>query len=183
MGRVYKALDTQVDEKLAIKVLNPEVAADEKSRERFRNELKTTRQISHRHICRVYDFSEADDQAFITMEYVSGEDLKSLVRRIGQLTSGKAVFIGRQIAEGLAEAHRLGVIHRDLKPHNIMLDKEGNVRIMDFGIARTFKKTGMTDTGVIIGTPEYMSPEQVEGDQPGHTALPGEGQGTAVPGR
>ncbi len=163
MGRVYKALDTQVDEKLAIKVLNPEVAADEKSRERFRNELKTTRQISHRHICRVYDFSEADDQAFITMEYVSGEDLKSLVRRIGQLTSGKAVFIGRQIAEGLAEAHRLGVIHRDLKPHNIMLDKEGNVRIMDFGIARTFQKTGMTDTGVIIGTPEYMSPEQVEG--------------------
>jgi serine/threonine protein kinase/Tfp pilus assembly protein PilF len=163
MGRVYKALDTQVDEKLAIKVLKPEVAADEKSRERFRNELKTTRQISHRHICRVYDFSEAEGQAFITMEYVSGEDLKSLVRRIGQLTPGKAVFIGRQIAEGLAEAHRLGVIHRDLKPHNIMLDKEGNVRIMDFGIARTFQKTGMTDTGVIIGTPEYMSPEQVEG--------------------
>ncbi len=163
MGKVYKALDTQVDEKLAIKILNPEVAYDEKSRERFRNELKTTRQISHRHICRVYDFSEAEGQAFITMEYVSGEDLKSLIRRIGQLTSGKAVFIARQIAEGLTEAHRLGVIHRDLKPHNIMLDKEGNVRIMDFGIARTFKKSGVTDTGVIIGTPEYMSPEQVEG--------------------
>jgi serine/threonine protein kinase/predicted Zn-dependent protease len=163
MGKVYKALDTQVDEKLAIKILNPEVAYDEKSRERFRNELKTTRQISHRHICRVYDFSEADGQAFITMEYVSGEDLKSLIRRIGQLTPGKAVFIARQIAEGLIEAHRLGVVHRDLKPHNIMLDKEGNVRIMDFGIARTFKKSGVTDTGVIIGTPEYMSPEQVEG--------------------
>ncbi len=163
MGKVYKVLDTQVDEKLAIKILNPEVASDEKSRERFRNELRTTRQISHRHICRVYDFSEADGQAFITMEYVSGEDLKSLIRRIGQLTPGKAVFIARQIAEGLDEAHRLGVVHRDLKPHNIMLDKEGNVRIMDFGIARTFKKTGVTDTGVIIGTPEYMSPEQVEG--------------------
>jgi len=165
MGRVYKALDTQVDEKLAIKILKPEVAADEKSRERFRNELKTTRQISHRHISRVYDFSEADGQSYITMEYVSGEDLKSLIRRIGLLTPGKAVFIGRQITEGLAEAHRLGVIHRDLKPHNIMLDKEGNVRIMDFGIARTFQKTGMTDTGVIIGTPEYMSPEQVEGKE------------------
>jgi len=163
MGKVYKALDTQVDEKLAIKLLNPEVAGDERSRERFRNELKTTRQISHRHISRVYDFSEWDGQAFITMEYVSGEDLKSLIRRVGPLTPGKAVFIARQIAEGLTEAHRLGVVHRDLKPHNIMIDKDGNVRIMDFGIARSFQKSGVTDTGVIIGTPEYMSPEQVEG--------------------
>ncbi len=165
MGRVFKALDTQVDEKLALKLLNPNVTADEKSRERFRNELKTTRQISHRHICRVYDFSEWDGQAFITMEYVSGEDLKSLIRRVGHLTPGKAVFIARQIAEGLSEAHRLGVIHRDLKPHNIMIDKDGNVRIMDFGIARSFQKTGVTDTGVIIGTPEYMAPEQVEGKE------------------
>jgi serine/threonine protein kinase/Tfp pilus assembly protein PilF len=168
MGKVYKALDTQVDEKLALKLLNPEVAADERSRQRFRNELKTTRQISHRHICRVYDFSEWEGQAFITMEYVSGEDLKSLIRRVGNLTPGKAVFIARQIAEGLSEAHRLGVIHRDLKPHNIMIDKDGNVRIMDFGIARTFRKSGVTDTGVIIGTPEYMSPEQVEGKEIDH---------------
>ena len=165
MGKVYKALDTKVDEQIAIKLLNPEVAGDEKSRQRFREELKTTRQISHRHICRVYDFSEEEGQAFITMEHVSGEDLKSLIRRIGQLTPGKAVFVARQIAEGLSEAHRMGVIHRDLKPHNIMVDKDGNVRIMDFGIARTFKKTGVTDTGVIIGTPEYMSPEQVDGKE------------------
>lgn len=165
MGKVYKALDTKVDEQIAIKLLNPEVAGDEKTRQRFREELKTTRQISHRHICRVYDFSEEDGQAFITMEHVSGEDLKSLIRRVGQLTPGKAVFVARQIADGLAEAHRMGVIHRDLKPHNIMVDKEGNVRIMDFGIARTFKKTGVTDTGVIIGTPEYMSPEQVDGKE------------------
>jgi serine/threonine protein kinase/Flp pilus assembly protein TadD len=163
MGRVYKAIDTQIDEKVGLKLLNPEVAADEKTRERFRNELRLTRQISHRHICRVYDFSEFEGQSYISMEYVSGEDLKSLIRRVGELTSGKAVFIARQICEGLAEAHRLGIIHRDLKPHNVMIDRDGNVRIMDFGIARTYRKEGMTDTGVIIGTPEYMSPEQVEG--------------------
>jgi len=163
MGRVYKAIDNQVDEKVGLKLLNPEVAADEKTKERFRNELRLTRQISHRHICRVYDFSEFEGHSFISMEYVSGEDLKSLIRRVGELTSGKTVFIARQICEGLAEAHRLGIIHRDLKPHNVMIDRDGNVRIMDFGIARTYRKEGVTDTGVIIGTPEYMSPEQVEG--------------------
>ncbi len=165
MGRVYKAIDNQVDEKVGLKLLNPEVAADEKTKERFRNELRLTRQISHRHICRVYDFSEFEGRSFISMEYVSGEDLKSLIRRVGQLTSGKAIFIARQISEGLVEAHRLGIIHRDLKPHNVMIDRDGNVRIMDFGIARTYRKEGVTDTGVIIGTPEYMSPEQVEGKE------------------
>lgn len=165
MGKVYKAIDTKIDEKVAIKLLNPEVAADTITRERFRNELKLTRSISHRHICRVYDFSEEEGHSYFTMEYISGEDLKSLIRKIGQFTPGKAVFIARQVCEGLTEAHRLGIIHRDLKPHNVMIDKEGNVRIMDFGIARSMKKRGVTDPGVIIGTPEYMSPEQVEGKE------------------
>lgn len=165
MGKVYKAIDTKIDEKVAIKLLNPEVAVDRETRERFRNELKVTRSISHRHICRVYDFSEEEGHSYFTMEYVSGEDLKSLIRKIGQLTPGKAIFIARQICEGLTEAHRLGIIHRDLKPHNVMIDKEGNVRVMDFGIARSIRKRSATDTGVILGTPEYMSPEQVEGKE------------------
>lgn len=163
MGHVYKALDSRINEKVALKVLNPEIAADEQTLERFQNELKLTRKISHRHICRLHDIGEDEGLHYITMEYVSGEDLKSLIRRIGQFTVGKAVFIARQACEGLTEAHRLGVVHRDLKPQNIMIDQEGNTRVMDFGIARSLQKRGMTDTGVIVGTPEYMSPEQVEG--------------------
>lgn len=104
------------------------------------------------------------------MEYVSGEDLKSFIRRVGQLPVGKTTFIGKQLCEGLVEAHRLGVVHRDLKPQNIMIDREGNARIMDFGIARSLKAKGITGGGVMIGTPEYMSPEQVEGKEADHRA-------------
>jgi len=163
MGRVYKVLDIEVKEKLALKVLNPEIASDERTIERFRNELKLARTVSHRNICRMYDLGREEGAYFITMEYVSGEDLKSLIHRIGALPVGKAVTIARQVCEGLAEAHRLGIIHRDLKPHNIMIDREGNARIMDFGIARSVSAKGITGAGTMIGTPEYMSPEQVEG--------------------
>jgi len=97
------------------------------------------------------------------MEYVPGQDLRGLIRQTGQLTVGKAVSIARQVCDGLEEAHRLGVVHRDLKPSNIIIDKEGNARIMDFGIARSLKAKGITGAGVMIGTPEYMSPEQVDG--------------------
>jgi tetratricopeptide (TPR) repeat protein len=110
----------------------------------------------------MFDLFESEGTHFITMEYVSGEDLKSLIRRVGRLDSGTAIRITKQVCEGLAEAHRLGVVHRDLKPSNIMIDKEGNARIMDFGIARSQKAKGLTGEGIIIGTPEYMSPEQVE---------------------
>jgi len=163
MGRVYKVLDTEVKEKLALKLLNPEIASDERTIERFRNELKLARTVSHRNICRMYDLGREEGTYFITMEYVSGEDLKSLIHRIGALPVGKAVTIARQVCEGLAEAHRLGIVHRDLKPHNIMIDREGNARIMDFGIARSISAKGITGAGTMIGTPEYMSPEQVEG--------------------
>jgi tetratricopeptide (TPR) repeat protein len=110
----------------------------------------------------MYDLSREEGTHYITMEYVPGEDLKSTIIRVGQLSVGKATFIAKQACEGLAEAHRLGVVHRDLKPQNIMLDKEGNARIMDFGIARSLKAKGLTGAGVMIGTPEYMSPEQAE---------------------
>jgi tetratricopeptide (TPR) repeat protein/tRNA A-37 threonylcarbamoyl transferase component Bud32 len=165
MGKVYKVLDKEIAEKIALKLLNPEIAADEETIERFRNELKLARKISHRNVCRMYDINKEEGVLYITMEYVPGEDLKSLIRRIGQFTVGKATFIARQVCEGLAEAHRVGVVHRDLKPQNIMIDRDGNSRIMDFGIARSIKAKGITGVGVIIGTPEYMSPEQVEGKE------------------
>jgi TolB-like protein/Tfp pilus assembly protein PilF len=112
----------------------------------------------------MYELMEDEGRYFITMEYVSGQDLKGLIRQTGQLTVGKSISIAKQVCEGLAEAHKLGVVHRDLKPHNIMIDREGNVRIMDFGIARSLDAEGITDAKVAIGTPKYMSPEQVEGE-------------------
>ncbi|MBN2408379.1 MAG: protein kinase, partial [Candidatus Aminicenantes bacterium] len=163
MGKVYRVFDKKIDEEVALKLLKPEIAADRGTLERFRNELKLARRISHRHVCRMFDLSEEAGTSFITMEYVSGEDLKSFIRRVGHLPVGKAVSIASQVAEGLAEAHRLNVVHRDLKPQNIMIDRDGNARIMDFGIARSLKGKGITGAGVMIGTPEYMSPEQVEG--------------------
>ena len=162
MGKVYKAQDTEIKEKVALKLIRPEIAADKRTIERFQNELKLARKISHRNVCRMYDLNKKEDSYYITMEYVSGEDLKSMIGMIGQLSAGKAISIAKQVCEGLAEAHRLGVVHRDLKPQNIMIDREGNARIMDFGIARSLKAKGITGAGVMIGTPEYMSPEQAE---------------------
>ena len=163
MGKVYKAQDTEINEKVAIKLLKPEVAADEKTIERFRNELKFARKIRHKNVCQMFDLGEEKGTRYITMEFVDGEDLKRLIRKIGQMPIGRTVSIAMQVCDGLAEAHRLGVIHRDLKPQNIMVDEEGNARIMDFGIARSIKAKGITDAGMMIGTPDYMSPEQVEG--------------------
>jgi serine/threonine protein kinase/Tfp pilus assembly protein PilF len=165
MGSVYKVLDKEVDEKIALKLLNPEVASNEKTIMRFRNELKTARKISHKNVCRIYDLSKGQGIYYITMEYVSGDNLKHVVRMMGQLSMGKALFIGKQICEGLVQAHKKGIVHRDLKPQNIMLDRDGNARIMDFGIACSLETKGVTDTGMMIGTPEYMSPEQVEGKE------------------
>jgi len=163
MGTVYKAFDNKIREIVALKLLKPEIASDVEIIERFRNELKLARQVSHRHVCRMYDLGEEWLSIYISMEYVAGEDLKSFIRRSGHLNEAKALGLTRQILEGLVEAHRLGVIHRDLKPQNIMIDRDGNAKIMDFGIARSLHTKGVTGTGVIIGTPEYMAPEQAEG--------------------
>jgi protein kinase/serine/threonine-protein kinase len=165
MGKVYKALDKEVEAKVALKLIKPEIAADKNTIERFRNELRVARDISHKNICRMYDLGREGGNYFITMEYVSGEDLKSMIRMSRQLGVGTAVSIAKQVCEGLAEAHKKGIIHRDLKPGNIMIDKDGNVRIMDFGIARSVKGKGITGAGIMVGTPEYMSPEQVEGKE------------------
>jgi len=170
MGKVYKVLDKEVNAKVALKLIKPEIASDKKTIERFRNELKMARDIAHKNVCRMYDLGKEEGAYYITMEYVSGEDLKSFIRRSGLLSVGKAISIANQVCEGLVEAHRLGVVHRDLKPQNIMIDKEGNARIMDFGIARSLRAKGITGSGVMIGTPEYMSPEQVDGKEADHRA-------------
>jgi Serine/threonine protein kinase len=162
MGKVFKAYDHKISEVIALKLIRPEISAQEKAIERFKNELKFTRRITHRRICRMYDLGEEDFLYYITMEYVAGEDLKRFVRRAGPLNAGKAVMIAGQICDGLAEAHRIGAIHRDLKPQNIMIDADGNAKIMDFGIARFTEMERVTGSGVMIGTPEYMSPEQAE---------------------
>lgn len=165
MGKVYKAVDTEINEEIALKLLKPEIVADKKLIERFRNELKIARKISHKNVCRMYHLGKDENTTFITMEYVDGEDLKSSIERKEKIPISDAIMIAEQIADGLAEAHRLGVVHRDLKPQNIMIDREGNAHIMDFGIARMMASPGMTNEGTIIGTPDYMSPEQVDGKE------------------
>jgi serine/threonine protein kinase/tetratricopeptide (TPR) repeat protein len=163
MGRVYKVQDTKIGEKIALKLIRPEAGLDKKSLERFSNELKLARKIRHENVCQMFDLGEDQGTRYITMEYVHGEDLKQLIRKVGRLSPGQSIGIARQVCNGLEEAHKLGVVHRDLKPQNIMVDEDGKARIMDFGIARSLSGKSMTGAGVMIGTPEYMSPEQVEG--------------------
>ena len=165
MGNVFRVVDTQIDEEVALKVIKPEISSDKNTIERFRNELKFARRIAHKNVCKMYDLGEEKGIHYITMEYVPGKNLKSMIRMSGQLNMGTAVNICKQICEGLVEAHRLGVVHRDLKPGNIMIDRNGNARIMDFGIARSLKAKSLTRAGVMIGTPKYISPEQVEGKE------------------
>ena len=162
MGKVYKAVDTRINEKIALKLIKPEISSDRKTLERFGNELKLARKITHKNVGKMFDINEDEGTHYITMEYVSGQDLKGLIRQSGHLAIHTAISITKQVCEGLSEAHKAGVVHRDLKPNNIMIDREGDVRIMDFGIARSMKDKGITGAGVMIGTPEYMSPEQAE---------------------
>jgi len=161
MGEVYRADDLTLDQTVALKFLPEKVAADEARLERFLNEVRVARQISHPNVCRLYDIGQVDGQHFISMEYIDGEDLASLLRRIGRLPIDKALEIARQMCAGLAAAHEKGVLHRDLKPANIMIDGQGKVRIADFGLARAAE--GLQDSKSIEGTPAYMAPEQFAG--------------------
>jgi len=162
MGKVYKVHDTKIGEKVALKLIKPGIASDKETIDRFTNEIRLARKIGHRNVCKMFDIGEAEGARFITMEYVPGEDLKSMIHMSGSLSLGMLLSVGKQVCDGLAEAHGLGVIHRDLKPQNIMIDKNGNAKIMDFGIARSIREKGITGPSVMIGTPEYMSPEQAE---------------------
>ena len=165
MGKVYRVFDKKLEGEIALKLIKSEIASDSKMLERFRNEIKLARDIAHRNVCRMYELMDYEERHFISMEYVAGQDLKGLIRQTGKLAIETAISITKQICEGLSEAHRLGVVHRDLKPSNIMIDKFGNAKIMDFGIARSLKTKGITRAGAMIGTPEYISPEQVEGKE------------------
>ena len=163
MGAVYKAADREVDRIVALKVIRPEMAANPEILARFKQELLLSSKVTHRNVIRIYDLGEAQGVKFITMEYLEGEDLLRILKQRGKLPVAEAVDIMEQVASGLAAAHREGIIHRDLKPGNIMLDKSGRVVVMDFGLARTFSGDGMTRTGAMLGTIEYMSPEQAQG--------------------
>jgi serine/threonine protein kinase len=169
MGIVYKARDRETGEVLALKILKPEIAADLQILERFKNELRLAHKITHRNVARLYEFHRAGDTVYLSMEYVEGESLRALLRRTGKLDVARGMDIARQLAAGLAEAHRHSIAHRDLKPENIMLTAGGEVKVLDFGISRSYA-ANVTATGAIIGTPAYMAPEQAEGKLADHRA-------------
>jgi molybdate transport repressor ModE-like protein len=158
---VYRADDLLLGQSVALKFLPAGAMASAPALNRFRNEVRTARQVSHPNVCRVYDIGEADGLTYLSMEYVDGEDLASLLRRIGKLPPEKALEIARQLCAGVAAAHDKGVIHRDLKPANIMLDRKGQVRVTDFGIAAVAEQIRDARSG----TPAYMSPEQLAGKE------------------
>jgi hypothetical protein len=161
MGEVFRAEDLKLNQTVALKFLPVAMTEDEAARERFYQEVRLAREISHANVCRVFDIGELDGRLFLTMEYVDGEDLASLLRRIGQFPQAKGLDIARQMCAGLAAAHDHGVLHRDLKPGNIMLDGRGRVRITDFGLAALSENMGGEE--VSAGTPAYMAPEQLAG--------------------
>ena len=165
MGAVYKAKDLELDRIVALKVIRPELAVDPDILARFKQELILARQITHRNVIRIFDLSEANGIKFITMEFIEGQDLKSLITEKGRVSVDQAVGIVEQVCLALEAAHSEGVVHRDLKPQNIMIDKQGRASVMDFGIARSVEAGGMTMTGMVVGTPDYMSPEQVMGER------------------
>jgi hypothetical protein len=161
MGEVYRADDLKLGQAVALKFLAPRLACDPTCLAYLRREVRLARQVAHPHVCRVYDLGEAEGHHFLSMEYVDGEDLASLLARIGKLPADKGVVVAQEIFAGLAAAHRQGVLHRDLKPANVMLDSRGHVRITDFGLACP-SDAGEEET-VIAGTPLYMAPERLAG--------------------
>ena len=163
MGAVYKARDRELNRMVALKVIRPDLAGNQAIIDRFKQELLLATQVTHKNVIRIYDLSEADGMKFITMEYVEGEDLRGLMQKKGKLAPEEAVEIMQQTCRALEAAHSAGIIHRDLKPQNIMRDKTGRILVMDFGLARTLEGDGMTQTGALVGTMDYMSPEQALG--------------------
>src|SRR5271154_2880050 len=163
MGEVYRATDLTLGQSVALKFLPHAAVLSDALLERFHGEVRVARQVSHPNVCRVYDIGEAEGMPFISMEYVDGEDLASLLLRIGRLPADKAVETARKLCAGLAAAHDRGIIHRDLKPQNIMMNKRGDVVIMDFGLAAIADQ--LSGAEVRNGTPAYMAPEQLKGSE------------------
>jgi serine/threonine protein kinase len=165
MGKVYKARDRELERTVAIKVLRPDLMTDPMALQRFKHELLLASSISHPNILRIHDLGEYKGIKFISMAYVDGGDLTAVLRKEGRLPLERVLNIMRQLAAALAAAHGVNVVHRDLKPQNILLGSEDHIYVTDFGIAKTLEsdRTSVTRTGAVLGTPLYMSPEQVEG--------------------
>src|SRR5205814_2473744 len=158
--------DRDIEREIALKVIRPDLASNPELLQRFKQELLLARQIAHKNVVRIFDVRESGDIKFITMELINGRDLRGLLAQHGKLPAAEALDIMHQVCLGLAAAHAEGVIHRDLKPQNIMRDQQGRVVVMDFGLARSLESNdGMTQSGAVIGTMEYMSPEQGLGKQ------------------
>ncbi|HEX5227044.1 MAG TPA: protein kinase [Bryobacteraceae bacterium] len=165
MGAVYKARDHELDRLVALKVIRPDLAGHPDILRRFKQELILARQVTHKNVVRIFDLGSADGRKFITMDYIEGRDLKSILNERGKLPPNEVVTILQQVCQGLEAAHVEGVVHRDLKPQNIMVDDALRVWLMDFGLARSMELSGLTRTGVLMGTPDYMSPEQARAEK------------------
>ncbi|MGH7656368.1 MAG: protein kinase domain-containing protein [Gemmatimonadaceae bacterium] len=165
MGMVFKAIDSELGEVIAIKTLKQELLSEDATAlERFKSEIRLARRISHRNVVRTHDLGESSGVYFITMEYVDGTTLKELIRRRGRLPVSATLTVAKQLCRALEVAHEQGVIHRDIKPQNMVVEPDGTLKVMDFGIARLAKRqSGMTQQGMVVGTPEYMAPEQLMG--------------------
>jgi serine/threonine protein kinase len=161
MGAVYKARDHELDRLVALKVIRPELAGHPSILQRFKQELILARKVTHRNVIRIYDLGVAQGLRFITMEFIEGQDLSSLLEE-RKFTPEETVKILGQVCDALEAAHAEGVVHRDLKPQNIMIESGGRVVVMDFGLARSMEATGLTQAGALMGTPAYMSPEQAK---------------------
>jgi len=170
MGIVYRAFDQEIGETVALKVLRPELGRfDSTLLDRFKQELRLARRITHRNVVRTYDLGETNGIYYITMEYVKGTSLASLIREAGKLDVPAALTIGKQLCRALEAAHEEGIVHRDIKPQNLLVEPSGFLKVMDFGIARLAERPkgdlgGLTAVGVVVGTPQYMAPEQILGD-------------------
>ena len=163
MSTVYRAIDETLQRQVAIKLMNREIASDSDQLERFRREARAVAQLSHPHIVGVIDYGEDDSRPYIVFEYVEGETLKERIRRTGRLPTTEAVAYAIEIARALGVAHARHIVHRDVKPQNVLIDEEGSAKVTDFGIARTLDEEGLTADGRVLGTTDYVSPEQALG--------------------